>query len=73
MEEVTRKAKEEMGKFGGNSIKILKVRNWKREYLGRQIWRRHLKKVKARIQNVTPWKITLIRLSATHDHFSYPP
>jgi hypothetical protein len=56
-----------------DSIEILKVRNWKREYLGRQAWRRHLKKVMARLQTVTPYKITLISLSATYGHSPHPP
>jgi hypothetical protein len=37
-----------------DSREILNARNWKREYLGRQVWRRHLKKVKAGLQVATP-------------------
>jgi hypothetical protein len=33
---------------------ILKVRKWKREYLDRQVWRRHLKEAKARLRAVAP-------------------
>jgi hypothetical protein len=36
------------------SREILKVRNWKRESLDRQIWRRYLKEAKARLRAVAP-------------------
>jgi hypothetical protein len=32
-----------------DSREILKVRNWKRESLDRQVWRRYLKEAKARL------------------------
>jgi hypothetical protein len=34
---------------------ILKVRNWKRESLERQVWRHHLKEAKACMQLAMPW------------------
>jgi hypothetical protein len=35
---------------------VLKVRNWKRESLDRQVWRRHLKETKVRLRAVAPKK-----------------
>jgi hypothetical protein len=37
-----------------DSREILKVRNWKRESIDRQVWRRHLKAAKARLRAVAP-------------------
>jgi hypothetical protein len=37
-----------------DSKETLKVRNWKRESQDRQVWRRHLKEVKARLRAVVP-------------------
>jgi hypothetical protein len=37
-----------------DSKAVLKVRNWKRESQDRQVWRRHLKKAKARLRAVAP-------------------
>jgi hypothetical protein len=37
-----------------DSKEILKLRNWKRESEDRQVWRRHLKKAKARLRAVAP-------------------
>jgi hypothetical protein len=37
-----------------DSREILKVRNWKRESLDRQVWRRYLKEAKARLRAVAP-------------------
>jgi hypothetical protein len=37
-----------------DSREILKVRNWKRESLNRQVWRRYLKEAKARLWAVAP-------------------
>jgi hypothetical protein len=37
-----------------DSREILKVRNWKREAINRQVWRRHLKEAKARLRAVAP-------------------
>jgi hypothetical protein len=37
-----------------DSREILKVRNGKREYLDRQVWRRYLKEAKARLRAVAP-------------------
>jgi hypothetical protein len=33
---------------------ILKVRNWRRESLDRQVWKRHLKEVKDRFRILVP-------------------
>jgi hypothetical protein len=38
------------------NTELLKVRNWKRGSLDRQVWRRHLKEVKAPIRAVVPQK-----------------
>jgi hypothetical protein len=37
-----------------DSKEIFKVRNWKRESLDRQVWRRYLKEAKARLRAVAP-------------------
>jgi hypothetical protein len=37
-----------------DSKEILRVRNWKREFLGRRVRRRHFKKAKARLWAVAP-------------------
>jgi hypothetical protein len=43
-----------------DSREILRMRNWIREHLERQVlWRRHLKEAKARLRAVAPWKIYL--------------
>jgi ribosomal protein L31E len=41
---------------GIDSREILKVRSWKREYLDRQVWRRHLKEAKVRLRLVASQK-----------------
>jgi hypothetical protein len=37
-----------------DSREILKVRKWKRESLDKRVWRRYLKKAKARLRAVAP-------------------